>query len=185
MEEKEIEDIQYITFLLMARAGLRALEFYDPATRKHGQAHMQARYGFILAAPDCLSIYDLGQAWYHSAPHPVRYCKPGESLGCERRAGKSLRPSKTCTILLDNEIPTQFLFCQVDRSLVLSRGKEVVGNLLIELQVRKSTADAIGSREFYTNLTKPIAGWEGEIRDLVLKKKLVRPGSPNPSVQSL
>jgi dipeptidyl-peptidase III len=27
----------------MARAGLRALEFYDPATRKHGQAHMQAR----------------------------------------------------------------------------------------------------------------------------------------------
>ena len=28
----------------MARAGLRALEFYDPATQKHGQAHMQARY---------------------------------------------------------------------------------------------------------------------------------------------
>lgn len=44
-EQKEIEDIQYITFLLMARAGLRALEFYDPATQKHGQAHMQARYG--------------------------------------------------------------------------------------------------------------------------------------------
>jgi dipeptidyl-peptidase-3 len=44
VDEKEIEDIQYITFLLMARAGLRALEFYDPATQKHGQAHMQARY---------------------------------------------------------------------------------------------------------------------------------------------
>jgi len=39
-----VEDIQYITYLLMARAGLRALEFYDPATKKHGQAHMQARY---------------------------------------------------------------------------------------------------------------------------------------------
>ena len=39
-----MEDIQYITFLLMARAGIRALEFYDPATKKHGQAHMQARY---------------------------------------------------------------------------------------------------------------------------------------------
>ena len=37
-------NIQYITFLLMARAGLRALEFYDPTTKKHGQAHMQARY---------------------------------------------------------------------------------------------------------------------------------------------
>lgn len=28
----------------MARAGLRGLEFYDPVTGKHGQAHMQARY---------------------------------------------------------------------------------------------------------------------------------------------
>lgn len=82
-----------------------------------------------------------------------------------------------CTILLDNRSLTQFLFRQVDRSLVLSRGREAVGKLLIELQVRKSTADAIGSREFYTNLTKPIAGWEGEIRNLVLKKKLVRPSA--------
>lgn len=38
VDKKEIEDIQYITFLLMARAGLRALEFYDPATQKHGNA---------------------------------------------------------------------------------------------------------------------------------------------------
>ncbi len=41
--QKDAEDIQYITFLLMARAGLRALEFYDPVNKKHGQAHMQAR----------------------------------------------------------------------------------------------------------------------------------------------
>lgn len=43
-DEKTIEDIQYITFLLMARAGLRALEFWDPKAQKHLQAHMQARY---------------------------------------------------------------------------------------------------------------------------------------------
>jgi dipeptidyl-peptidase III len=42
-EKQDIEDIQYITYLLMARAGLRALEFYDPGNKKHGQAHMQAR----------------------------------------------------------------------------------------------------------------------------------------------
>ena len=41
---KDVDDIQYITFLSMARAGLRGLEFYDPVTGKHGQAHMQARY---------------------------------------------------------------------------------------------------------------------------------------------
>ena len=38
-----MNDIVYVTFLLMARAGIRALEFYDPATKQHGQAHMQAR----------------------------------------------------------------------------------------------------------------------------------------------
>lgn len=37
------EAIQYITFLWFIRAGLRGLEFYDPATKKHGQAHMRAR----------------------------------------------------------------------------------------------------------------------------------------------
>jgi len=45
---------------------------------------------------------------------------------------------------------------------------------LIDLQVRKSTADAAGAREFYNKLTKPFPGWEGDIRNLVLKKKLVR-----------
>jgi dipeptidyl-peptidase-3 len=40
-----VEDIQYITFLLMARAGLRALEYYDPTTGQLGQAHMKGRLG--------------------------------------------------------------------------------------------------------------------------------------------
>jgi len=66
------------------------------------------------------------------------------------------------------------ILIQVDRALVLSKGREAAGKLLIELQVRKSTADAAGSREFYTELTTPLPGWDGEIRDLVLRKKLVR-----------
>jgi dipeptidyl-peptidase III len=48
-----------------------------------------------------------------------------------------------------------------------------MGKLLVDLQVRKSTADGPGAREFYTKLTKPFPGWDGEIRDLVLRKKLV------------
>jgi dipeptidyl-peptidase-3 len=63
---------------------------------------------------------------------------------------------------------------QVDRSKVLSHGKSIVGKLLVELQVRKSTADGTGAKEYYTKLTTPLPGWDGEIRDLVLKKKLVR-----------
>lgn len=49
----------------------------------------------------------------------------------------------------------------------------MVGKLLVELQVRKSTADGAGARKFYTELTDPLPGWDGEIRDIVLKKKLV------------
>jgi len=56
---------------------------------------------------------------------------------------------------------------------VLNKGRDAAGKLLIELQVRKSTADGAGAREFYTKLTKPIPRWEGEIRNIVLQKKLV------------
>lgn len=135
-DKNDIEDIQYITFLLMARAGLRALEFYDPTTQKHGQAHMQARLGIT-------------QHLIHSGI-------------------VSLEEVRDVNGQLEN------LYVRVDRSLVLSKGKEATGKLLIELQVRKSTADATGSREYYNNLTKPIQGWEGEIRDMVLRKKLPR-----------
>lgn len=57
---------------------------------------------------------------------------------------------------------------------MLTKGKDVVGTLLVDLQVRKSTADGAGAREFYTSLTTPLPGWEGEIRDLVLAKKQPR-----------
>lgn len=63
---------------------------------------------------------------------------------------------------------------QVDREKVLKSGRDVVGKLLVELQVRKSTADGPGTRDYYTKLTTPLPGWDGDIRDLVLKKKLVR-----------
>ncbi|KAF9532974.1 aflatoxin-detoxifizyme [Crepidotus variabilis] len=135
-DKTEVEDIQYITFLLMARAGLRALEFYDPTTRKHGQAHMQARLGITQ--------------------HLI-------NSGIAR-----LEEVRDTNGNLEN------LYVRVDRQLVLTKGREAAGKLLVELQVRKSTADAAGAREYYTNLTQPGAEWEGEIRNLVLQKKLPR-----------
>ncbi|KAF9451030.1 aflatoxin-detoxifizyme [Macrolepiota fuliginosa MF-IS2] len=135
-DKKDVEDIQYITFLLMARAGLRALEFYDPVSKKHGQAHMQARLGITQ--------------------HLIR-------SGIAR-----LEEVHDPNGALVN------LYVRVDRDLVLTKGREVAGRLLIELQVRKSTADGPGAREFYNTLTKPIDGWEGEIRNIVLAKKQPR-----------
>ncbi|KAJ3192995.1 hypothetical protein HK101_005613 [Irineochytrium annulatum] len=41
------EDVYYIGYLLMARMGFMALEFYSPSSQRWGQAHCQARYGIF------------------------------------------------------------------------------------------------------------------------------------------
>jgi len=120
----------------MGRAGLRGLEFYDPVTGKHGQAHMQARLGITQ--------------------HLIK----GGIARLEEVRGA------------DGNL--EDLFIRVDREKVLSQGKEVVGTLLVDLQVRKSTADGAGARQFYTQLTTPLPGWDKDIRDTVLKKKVAR-----------
>ncbi|KAJ5179681.1 hypothetical protein N7492_002891 [Penicillium capsulatum] len=43
----EAGDVLFAAYLQMARAGLVALEFWDPKTQKWGQAHMQARYSIL------------------------------------------------------------------------------------------------------------------------------------------
>lgn len=43
----EGDDIAYINWLIMARAGLNALQFYDPETKNWGQAHMMARFAIL------------------------------------------------------------------------------------------------------------------------------------------
>ncbi|KAG1731884.1 peptidase family M49-domain-containing protein [Suillus lakei] len=135
-DKKTCDDVVYITFLLMARAGLRGLEYYDPATKKHGQAHMQARLGITQ--------------------HMIK-----EGL-------VTLEEVRSADNSLEN------LYIRLDRQKCLARGQDVAGKLLIDLQVRKSTADGAGARDFYTKLTTPLPGWDGEIRDIVLKKKQPR-----------
>ncbi|KAF2735504.1 dipeptidyl-peptidase III [Polyplosphaeria fusca] len=43
----EAGDLLYAAYLSMARAGVAALEFWDPKSRKWGQAHMQARFSIL------------------------------------------------------------------------------------------------------------------------------------------
>ena len=40
-------DVLYASYLSMARAGVVALEFWDPKSKKWGQIHMQARYSIL------------------------------------------------------------------------------------------------------------------------------------------
>lgn len=42
-EGDEMETVMYVNWLLMVRAGVLALEFYNPDTKNWLQAHMQAR----------------------------------------------------------------------------------------------------------------------------------------------
>jgi dipeptidyl-peptidase-3 len=43
------KNVYYINWLMMIRNGIRALEFYNPETKKWGQAHMQARFAIFHA----------------------------------------------------------------------------------------------------------------------------------------
>lgn len=124
------EDLVYYTFLVMMRAGVRALEFYDPTTKKHGQSHMQARLGIA----QWLINHDIARVEF-----------------VHDDAGN----------LVD-------AFARVDRKAALERGKDVMGQLLVEIQVRKSTGDGPGATKFYTELTAPSAEWVEKLRPLVL-----------------
>ncbi|KAH7107850.1 dipeptidyl-peptidase III [Auriculariales sp. MPI-PUGE-AT-0066] len=129
-------DLHYVTFLIMARAGIRGLEFWDPAARKHQQAHMQARMGITLF------------------------------MIKEKLASlEEVRDDKG--VLTD-------LFIKVDRDAVHKHGTEVMGKLLVQLQVPKSIADGAGARSFYESLTTPPKVWDEEIRDFVMSKRLPR-----------
>ncbi|KAK9468948.1 peptidase family M49-domain-containing protein [Lipomyces arxii] len=46
-EGQEADDVVFIAYLQMARAGLVGLEYWDPATGKWGQPHMQARFSIL------------------------------------------------------------------------------------------------------------------------------------------
>ena len=45
--KKDQDNIIYAGFLQMARAGLMALQYWDPESKKWGQAHMQARFSIM------------------------------------------------------------------------------------------------------------------------------------------
>lgn len=53
-------DVLYASYLSMARAGVAALQFWDPKARKWGQAHMQARFSilrtFLDVGPEFCSL---------------------------------------------------------------------------------------------------------------------------------
>jgi len=56
-EGESAEDIIYINWLNMARAGICGLEFFTPSTMSWRQAHMQARYVILKVLSSSLLYF--------------------------------------------------------------------------------------------------------------------------------
>ena len=147
--------VLHAAYLAMARAGLAALEFWDPKAGKWGQAHMQARFSilqcFLAAGSD-------GEEEKKKKP----FCEISPAPG----SGASEADMDSLTVRID---PAQ----------ILTTGRKAVGEYLLQLHVAKSTADFKAGKELYERMTE-VRGrehgqwWAEDVRGVVLKKKVPR-----------
>lgn len=159
----DANDIVYVNWLNMARAGLLALQVYTPSASgsggSWGQAHMQARFvllrvmleagGGLLELPGLDTVLAAGRA--------------GAAACAEGDAGLHVR---------------------LDRSKIRSVGIPAVGAFLRRLQVAKSTADAAGGRAMYERLCAVPEEWLA-VRELVVSKRKARQLLVQPVLQPL
>lgn len=129
-------DLLYVTYLQMARAGLGALEMWDPKSQKWGQAHSQARFSILK------SFLDAGDD----------FCK------------------------LDyKEADMSDLTIKIDRSKILTAGREAVRKYLQKIHIYKATGDYENGSKLYNDMTNvDTEYWGGKVRKVVLAKKQPR-----------
>jgi dipeptidyl-peptidase-3 len=132
------EDILYVNWLNMVRAGVLGLEFYTPDTKKWGQAHMQARHVILRLLLE----------------------RGGGLVGVKRVTGSDDRPDILVTL---------------DRSLIETRGRSIIQEFLLKLQVYRSTGDFDAASSLYEKYSavSEDGGWL-ELREVVMARKLPR-----------
>ncbi|KKA30757.1 hypothetical protein TD95_002600 [Thielaviopsis punctulata] len=134
--DSEAGDVLYAAYLSMARAGLVALEMWDPKSQKWGQAHSQARFSI---------------------------------LQCFLQAGDDF-----CKLEYKNDDLSD-LVIKLDRSKILTAGREAVGKYLQKLHIYKSTADVVEGSKFYNSMTEVgLDFWGTKVRDVVMNNKQPR-----------
>jgi dipeptidyl-peptidase-3 len=126
----EADEIVYVNWLNMARAGLLALQYYTPATKSWGQAHMQARYALLRV------MLEAGQGFV-------------EIVGAD-----GLTDDRVAAILAEGDGGAEGgVHVRLDRAKIRTVGLPAVGAFLKSLQVHKATANLADGSAQYLRLT--------------------------------
>jgi dipeptidyl-peptidase-3 len=152
------EDLVYVNWLNMARAGLLALQYYNTASRSWGQAHMQARYALLRV------MLEAG----------------GGLVSVEGQGALSLAAVQAGSVAEGEG----GVHVRLDRTKIRSVGVPAVGAFLRRLQVYKSTADVeAGTRMFnqYCEVPEP---WLA-LRALVVAKRKPRQMLVQPVIEAV
>lgn len=142
-EGAHADDIMYVNWLNMARAGVLALEFFSLDTGLWRQAHMQARFAILRVMLEASQRHEAatGQSF----------------LRIERSADGG-----DATIWLD-------------RALIHTVGVPAVADLLLRIQVYRSTADYAAAHQMFILERTAVDEYFKALRVLVMQKKKPRP----------
>lgn len=150
---QKAEDVMYINWLLMIRAGLLALEFHSLETSSWRQAHMQARYAILQVLLDATEK---------------------DRTENEAREGGGFRPFvevRGNPNYLEHRYEAEL---RLERSKIRTIGVPAVSNLLRRLQVYKATADVEAGTRLYEELTR-VPEEYGDVRQSLLANNRPRP----------
>ncbi|KAL3699174.1 hypothetical protein R1sor_017196 [Riccia sorocarpa] len=126
---QEAEDLMYVNWLMMVRAGFMAIAVYSEDTDIWPQAHAQARFAILctlLAASELDVQENAGEDEQHERERDFI-----KIHGCEYRK----------------------VIVRMNRNKIKTVGFPALRTLLMRLQVYRSTADVTGGREFFKLLT--------------------------------
>ncbi|KAI4155273.1 MAG: hypothetical protein LQ340_001106, partial [Diploschistes diacapsis] len=143
----------HAAYLSMARAGIAALEMWDPKSGKWGQAHSRARWGILQCFLDA-----------SSEEHATPFCAINPAPGGGTDAA-------------DEDLDA--LTVRIDPMQILTTGRRAVGEFLTRLHVYKTTADVEAGRELFERMTR-VRGrehgewWAEKVRAVVLRKRVPR-----------
>ncbi|KAG5512055.1 hypothetical protein GH5_08011 [Leishmania sp. Ghana 2012 LV757] len=128
----EQQDVIYVSWLNMVRAGLVGLEFYTPEKQQWRQAHMRARFCILEALA--------------RAPNPIVHIAEDAEEG---------------------------ILITLDRERIATDGRQAIGDLLVNLNVNKATANAKRGSAYYENLTA-VSDQYVRYRDILMARRKPR-----------